>query len=396
MRFTSLRVKNYGCLADFELSDIGPLAIFVGANGSGKSTLFDVFAFLRDVLRDDVGAAVAKRGGFEALRTRGAEGAIGITVQTGRDSQDWDPNCVDPTATYALAIDCDADGPYVCSEQITVYFAVAGATKQITLLDTDSDNSNERPPARRLLLDRPESVIGEALRAGYIDDAAAPTALAAVEELCRLLRGAYRSSIDPELAKQPASAAASCRLSERGDNLAAVVKHLAEHDADVLERALRFLRRAAPDIERIKASETVNDQITLQFVEGGYPTLAPYMSDGVITALACAVLLNEPERRPLLLIDEPGRNIYPALMWELLEEISDYVEHRDAQVFLTTHIPGLLDAADPRDVFWMCRERGGVTARHASDDPKIVSAHDHGERLGFLWRTGWFEGAHPS
>ena len=94
MRLTSLRVRNYGCLADFELSDIGPLAIFVGASGSGKSTLFDVFAFLRDVLRHDVGAAVAKRGGFEALRTRGADGAIGITVQTGRDSPDWDPNAV--------------------------------------------------------------------------------------------------------------------------------------------------------------------------------------------------------------------------------------------------------------------------------------------------------------
>ena len=44
MRLESLHIKNFGCLADFELTEIPPLAIFVGANGSGKSTLFDVFA----------------------------------------------------------------------------------------------------------------------------------------------------------------------------------------------------------------------------------------------------------------------------------------------------------------------------------------------------------------
>ena len=296
MRLTSLRVRNYGCLADFELSDIGPLAIFVGANGSGKSTLFDVFAFLRDVLREDVGAAVAKRGGYQSLHTHAAPGPTRFELHAGRDSQDWDPNCVAPTATYALTIDCDTDGPYVRSERITAYLAAAGATKQITLLDTDSDNGNKRPPAQRLLLDRPEWVISESLRAGYIGDAAAQSALAAVEGLCTLLRGVYRSNIDPELAKQPAFAAASCRLSERGDNLAAVVKHLADHDADALERALRFLRRAVPDVERIKASGTRSDQVILRFVEGGHSTLAPYMSDGVITALACAVLVNESER----------------------------------------------------------------------------------------------------
>lgn len=396
MRLTSLRVKNYGCLADFELSDIGPLAIFVGANGSGKSTLFDVFAFLRDALRDDIRSALAHRGGFNALRTHAAAGPIEIELQTGRDPQDWDPNCVDPAATYALTIDCDAHGPYVRSERITAHLAVADAAKHMTLLDTDLDNSNTSAHVQHLLLDHPGSVISDALRMDCIRDVDAPRALAAVEELRAFLRGAYRSRIEPELAKQPAPAAASRRLSERGDNLAAVVKHLAEHNAPALDRAFCFLRRAAPDIERIKASETANDQIVLQFVECGHTTLAHYMSDGAINALACAVLLNESERRPLLLLDEPGRSIYPSLMWELLEEIGGYIEHHDAQVFLTTHVHGLLDAADPRDVFWMHRERGVVTARHASDDPKIVSAHDHGDQLGFLWRTGWFEGAHPS
>ena len=398
MRLTSLRVKNYGCLADFELSDIGPLAIFVGANGSGKSTLFDVFAFLRDVLREDVGAAVAKRGGFEALRTHAAPGPIRFELHAGRDSQDWDPNCVDPTATYALAIDCDADGPYVRSERITAYLAVAGATKQITLLDTDSDNGNKRPRPQRLLLDRPESVISGALRAGYISDAAAPTALAAVDRLRAFLAAPYFSNVETSLARQPCAAAVEHRLSESGDNLANAVLQQTQTDRGTFNDALRLVRRAAPRLDGIQVCETTDGRVTLEFIERGHESGMPAanVSDGTIKLLAYALLLNESQRRPMLCIEHPERHVYPSLMWELLEEIRAYTDHRDAQVLLTTHAPGMLDAADPEDVFWLVRQDGGSKARRVADDPRLVAEHDYGGQLGFMWRTGSFLDAHPA
>ena len=397
MRLTSLRVKNYGCLADFELPEIGPLAIFVGANGSGKSTLFDVFAFLRDVLRDNARTAIANRGGFENLRTRGADGPIEIELGLGRDPERWTPNTVMPAGTYAVAIDDESDGPYVRSERITIRFAEQDAARDVTLLDTRHNGAGERARAAHLQLDHPEEVVDAALREERIGKPDAPAALASVEELRTLLRGTHFSSIDPALAKQPCAANADHRLTEYGDNLAKVVKHRIETDRSAFDEAFRLVRRAAPDLDDVKACDTADGRIALEFVEcGGTVIPAQYISDGTIKLLAYALLLNEPQHRPLLCLDQPEHHIYPWLLWELLEEIAAYTWRPDAQVLVATHQPGLLDPAEPDDVFWLVRKDSGSRACRASDDPQLIAEHDYGGQLGFMWRTGSFLGAHPS
>ena len=397
MRLTSLRIKNYGCLADFELPEIGPLAIFVGANGSGKSTLFDVFAFLRDALRDDARSAVANRGGFEILRTRGADGPIEIKIGVGRDPERWTPNAVTPAGTYAIAIDNGSDGPYVRSERITVRLTEQDATEGATLLDTDHNGTEERSRTAHLHLERPEEVVSAALREERIGKPDAPVALAAVKELRALLRGTHFSNIDPALAKQPCAANADHRLTECGDNLAKVVKHRIETDRSAFDEAFRLVRRAASDLDDVRVCDTADGRIALEFVEcGGTGIPAQYISDGTIKLLAYALLLNEPQHRPLLCLDQPEQHIYPSLLWELLEEIAAYTWRPDAQVLVATHQPGLLDPAEPDDVFWLVRKDGGSRACRVSDDPQLIAEHDYGGQLGFMWRTGSFLGAHPS
>ena len=56
------------------------MTVVIGANGSGKSTLFDVFSFLKDALSGNVASAVARRGGFSELLSRGEAGPVSITV----------------------------------------------------------------------------------------------------------------------------------------------------------------------------------------------------------------------------------------------------------------------------------------------------------------------------
>ena len=60
---------------------LSPMTIVVGANGSGKSSLIDVFAFLKDALTQNVATAVAQRGGFRELVSRGQAGPIEITMK---------------------------------------------------------------------------------------------------------------------------------------------------------------------------------------------------------------------------------------------------------------------------------------------------------------------------
>jgi predicted ATPase len=71
VQIESIEIKNYRLFQDVKISRIPRLCVLVGANGSGKSTLFDVFSFLKDALAGNVTKAVAKRGGFKEIVSRG-------------------------------------------------------------------------------------------------------------------------------------------------------------------------------------------------------------------------------------------------------------------------------------------------------------------------------------
>ena len=81
MPIEELSIRNYRALQDVKLAKLPKLAVVVGANGTGKSTLFDVFSFLKDSLAENVSSAVAKRGGFRELVSRGQDGPVEITVK---------------------------------------------------------------------------------------------------------------------------------------------------------------------------------------------------------------------------------------------------------------------------------------------------------------------------
>ena len=411
MRLTSLRVKNYGCLADFELTDIPPLAIFVGANGSGKSTLFDIFAFLRDALRDDIPTAVTNRGGFHTLRTRNATAPIQIELHT-------------PHLTYTLSIDNTPNGPYVRSERIHFVEEFEGIRWKFVALDTDpageegriiaphSHTLVEHGRAERLWLDQPDAVVwgssrSQPIRALDLDDeydhpfpmseVLEHDAFGVIAGLRRILRGSHFSCIDPELAKQSSNISSGRQLSERGENLASVARHVASEDSAAFDQSLAVVKGAVPGLAGVRTTKTIDERVVLEFLDQGNDSgvLARRASDGTIKLLAYALLLNEPQRHPLLCIEEPENYLYPKLLWPLIEEIREYSENDDTQVLVSTHSPDLVDAADPDEVFWLVKEDGATKAFRVSDDPQLVDEHDFGEQLGFMWRTGSFKGAHP-
>ncbi len=76
MKIKSIRLKNFRVFRDVSINNLPNCCVFVGANGSGKTSLFDVFQFLRDSLTYNVKQALAKRGGFQEVVSRGTEGPI--------------------------------------------------------------------------------------------------------------------------------------------------------------------------------------------------------------------------------------------------------------------------------------------------------------------------------
>ncbi|NMB71831.1 MAG: AAA family ATPase, partial [Bacteroidales bacterium] len=122
---------------------------------------------------------------------------------------------------------------------------------------------------------------------------------------------------------------------------------------------------------------------------------ANYVSDGTIKMFAYLILLHDPNPHPLLCIEEPENQLYPSLLYDLLDEFRIYAR-KGGQVFISTHSPELLNGATPEETFWLIKENGYTTMRRAQDDPLIVQLYNEGEKLGNLWKETYFSGSDPS
>ena len=134
--------------------------------------------------------------------------------------------------------------------------------------------------------------------------------------------------------------------------------------------------------------------LKIQDVSFDEPFLVRYISDGTIKMLAYLVLLYDPSPYPLLCVEEPENQLYPRLLEDLAEEFRTY-SNKGEQVFVSTHSPDFLNAVQLDEVFLLVKDKGYTTIKRASDDEQITAYMNEGDKMGYLWKQGFFEGVDP-
>jgi predicted ATPase len=81
-------------------------------------------------------------------------------------------------------------------------------------------------------------------------------------------------------------------------------------------------------------------------------------------------------------------------MSELAEEFRLYA-NRGGQGLVYTHSPDFLNAFEMEEVFWLVKKDGYTQIHRASDNPQIKAYMAEGDKMGYLWKQGFFEGADP-
>ena len=391
MHIESIEIKNYRSFRRITLSDLPQMAVIVGANGSGKSSLFDVLSFLKDALAQNAASAVARRGGYRELVSRGMEGPIVITVKFRESSG--------RLATYHLEVGAETSGRVVVEREILSYRR--GRYGRPWHFVDFSHGSG--------LASTNESVYGEEgvveERAEYaLDD---PSILAikglgqfrefrVVSELRSLIESWHISDFHIAEARPSAEAGYAEHLSTRGDNVAQVAQYLYENHRERFERVLEAMRLRVPGVSDVEAKPTEDGRLVLRFQDGSFkdPFIARYVSDGTIKMFAYLVLLYDPAPHPLLAFEEPENQLYPDLLRELVEEFRDYAR-RGGQVFVSTHSPDFLNGATLDEIFWLVKEEGFTTVRRGSDNELLKALVEEGDLPGSIWRQGLFTGAAP-
>lgn len=386
MKVESLKISNYKVFQNTEIKSIPNMAVFVGRNGSGKTTFFDIFGFLNDCLNGTVRSALAKRGGYKEVVSRGHEkDDINFEIK-------FRPSENEPLTTYEVSISLDEnDHPVIKREVLRFRRGQKGSPWKVLdfsygegmaaygdLKDYTDVKLSER---RSQKLDSPDVLAIKGL--GQFKE------FEAVSAFRKLVEDWHVSDFRIDDARGRHESTYAEQLSPTGNNLAVVAKFIHDEYPEIFMSILEEMKLRVPGVTHIEAEETQDGYIVLRFGTGLFknPFSAKFVSDGTVKMFLYLILLNNPAKHSLLCVEEPENQLYPELLGELAEEFRQYAEE-GGQLFISTHSPDFLDALSPEEVFCLKKENGYTTIQCAADDKLVSSLYREGDLLGALWRQG--------
>ena len=384
MSIQHLAIYNYRVLREIEIDPLPPLSVFIGANGTGKSTLFDVFAFLKDALAGDVHSATAKRGGYRELVSRGGDGPIWITVgYRGTDGRDllYSLTVEEQGGRVTItreAIMADLEAP---QEEQFLEFSRGEGFVEKRVVDTRDDSEDHR--ATYTFKDRSTLAI-KAL--GHLED------FPLVMDFRSLIEGWHVSKFHVSHDRPVVVAGHAEHLSPMGENVAQVAQYLHEYHPDQFRRVLEAMRARVPGVDAVEAKVTEDGRLVLRFKDGSFkdPILDRHVSDGTIKMFAYLLLLHDPKPHPLVAVEEPENQLYPALLHELAEEFRGYAK-RGGQALVSTHSPEFLNGTELDEVFVLRKVDGFAEVKRVSDSDLLKRLGEEGDLPGALWRQRLFD-----
>ncbi|AMK75601.1 MULTISPECIES: AAA family ATPase [Methylomonas] len=396
MKIESIRLQNFKAFQNIHVKDLPAFLIVVGANGSGKSTLFDVFGFLHDCLKTNVRQALDKRGRFREVLSRGCnpeQDNILIELQyrmkiTG----------IDRLVTYSLEIGEVSGQPVVQRELLRYkrgrygspyHFLNFSKGEGYAITNEEDFNKADEELDRENQKVAPDTLAIKGL--GQFERFKAANAFR------QLIENWHVSDFHISAARGRKDAAGIVEhLSESGENLPLVARYLHEQYPEVFQKILSIMAKRVPGISSVEPKLMDDGYLTLRFQDGSFktPFLDRYVSDGTIKMFAYLVLLHDPNPHPLLCVEEPENQLYPQLMAELAEEFRSYA-NRGGQVFVSTHSPDFLNAAELNEVCWLVKKNGFTEIHRAKENAQIAAYMAEGDQLGYLWKQGFFDGVDP-
>ena len=420
-----IQALNFRCLryADVRLDRFH---VLVGPNASGKSTLFDVVAFLGDLVRDDLEAAIGRRTrNFQDLvwgrPKQGLHFELAVEFEI--------PETIRPSLPpekefrlfrYEIAVRED-DGqlridsergllmserkrrerkrqeprqtsffpnpPDAC-ETLMVGGGRPGSRTILSKSRRGADNFNvevsEKPgkgwttsiafgPLRSALRNLPES----------------PDRFPMATHVKRVLNaGTHFLFLDSLKMRRPCPPGLRRRqFSPDGANLPWMVKRLQDEHVDAYTEWLAHVRTVLSDLKDIRVVEREDDRSTyLMLVYATGVEVPSWMaSDGTMRFLFITLIAYLPHAGELYLLEEPENGVHPLALDAIYDSLSSVYE---SQVLAATHSPAFLRLSNPDEVLCVAKNDEGATDIIRGSEHPILRDWRESVDMNVLFATG--------
>lgn len=387
-----IEVRNFKSFDHLDI-DLGNFNLVIGANASGKSNFVQIFRFLRDIATRPLEDAISLSGGeFFLNKNIGFSENFFIKVVMMPDELEADTFiwglALDyfwaltsekekwklSEITYQLSLKFSEEDKFHIYEEGLVLKIVPTEEgkktwdveqKEIKMVRKVNEIKTQFPPEVEIF---PEQLIdSDVIFEGYIKKELPSQKLILLSvntpqgELFKNTffekMGIY--NIYPTLLKRPVPLEEVSTLKEDGSNLTLAVREILKYDKQ-REKFLRLVRYALPFVSEIDVARFFDQSMLLTLKEAYLKEPLPsfIISDGTanILALILALYFNSKD---IIIIEEPERNIHPALIGKIVEMMKDASQNK--QIIATTHNPELVKHAGLDHLLLVYRDQHGFS-----------------------------------
>lgn len=394
MAIKKIRVSNFKSFDDLEIT-LGDFNVLIGPNASGKSNFLSIFKFLRDISLYGLTDAISLQGGVEYLRntviakTRPLTLEVAIAPRSREPSNiaDVSNNKAQPrykarelTYKFSLQFAKKGDGFRVLEDKVTcalgvrslyrpqrgpqepfsygelIYSQVKGKIRPTVILPPNSgENAAE--------IERGLGVAQDALsgieRGLILQTPVLPIFSILLDADVDFL-GISTYDFDPRLPKKAVPITGRTELEEDGSNLALVLKNILESKENK-RKFTNLIKDLLPFVENLAVEKFADRSLLFKLLEHYNPKQylpSSFISDGTINVAALLIVLFF-EQNPFIIIEEPERNLHPALMAKVVGMLKEASEKK--QVLVTTHNPEIVKHVDLQDLLFISRNDKGFS-----------------------------------
>ena len=390
-----VHVKNFLSLRDVEV-ELQPLNVLVGPNAAGKSNFLDVIRFLGDAAREDLRPAIAKRGGYEAVRFRGktadgGETEIHIEAKATKHATERAPDAY-TLRFWEHALRAESARHVLLREEDFSFKRTPGRGRRITIQGKKITLHDEaKTPTRPENLLQPES-----LALSTLPRLAPERGGEQVGTIADLFSTFVVFDVDVAAARKPATLRGEELLAD-ASNLAAFLHHLKDHE-EWFSAFEEDARAMIPGYKRIRFKQIggAEQAVAVEIEETGLRGTTPLSqaSYGSIRALALLALLYETNPAKLTCVEEIDHGLHPHVFDRLVERLRWASER--TQFLIVTHSPALVNRLHASELIVCERDEKTGETRMPAIDPDDVRAMEEKLKgkmgLGELWFTGTLGG----
>jgi len=382
MVIKKIKVTNFKSFGNLEI-ELGNFNVLIGPNAAGKSNFVHIFEFLRDIVSSGLNNAVSMQGGVEYLRNIniGSSERLSINVVSTQEFglfRRLRENLIgtkiyETIYEFALKFNKRGSGFRIAEDKLIQkckFVRLDRPGKKIKEILGDGEiiifSTNGKV---KIDLNIPERVPlkKEDIFPPFLPEEKLPNRTLLLETsyfLIRLLEGIFRDisiyDFDPKLPKKATPITGKAELEEDGSNLSIILKNITENK-EKRRKLFNLVKDLLPFVENLDVEKFADKSLLFKLQETYFKNQylpASLISDGTINITALIIALYF-EKKPLVIIEEPERNIHPYLISKVVDMMKDASQKK--QIIVTTHNPEIVKYAGLDNILLVSRDKNGFS-----------------------------------